>query len=135
MQLSHLHSLISASLCTLILLVQFLIYPSFHNIAEDSFRNAMEAHQRKISFIVIPLMVSELLLSAYFAFSTRSVASIASFLLVLLVWASTAFIQVPLHQKLLMGKNHQLIKQLVQSNYVRVILWISKFSIMELFHH
>ena len=44
-------------------------------------------------------------------------------IIVILIWFSTFFIQVPLHQKLSKGKKNSLIDKLVLTNWFRTVLW------------
>lgn len=127
--LKSLEIITSAGLLVLILIVQILHYPFFKYIEENNFSKAMRFHQNRISSIVMPLMLVELALSVY-AFYSSSPKSTLLILIVLLIWGSTFFIQVPLHQKLLLKKDDTLIKKLVRTNWIRTILWTIKFILV-----
>ena len=55
----------------LIWTVQLVHYPSFQFIEKDSFVEFEKFHQRKISILVIPLMILEVLLSFYNLFTSK----------------------------------------------------------------
>ena len=44
-------------------------------------------------------------------------------ILLLLIWLSTAFLQVPLHRRLAAGYDSRTATRLVRSNWVRTIAW------------
>jgi hypothetical protein len=48
---------------------------------------------------------------------------VAGLVLVGIVWASTFLIQVPLHNRLGSGFNHEVIQLLVNTNWIRTIGW------------
>lgn len=112
---------LSGSLFTLIWLVQLLIYPSFR-LTSQNFTDCMLHHQNRISWVVIPLMIGELIVTVM----QKDMALIG---IVILIWISTAFIQVPLHKKLL-NNSPELVNRLIQSNWIRTSLWTIKLFIV-----
>ena len=44
----------------------------------------------------------------------------------LLIFLSTLFLQVPMHQKLEYGYNNQSINYLINTNWIRTFLWVIK---------
>ena len=62
----------------LIWTVQLVHYPSFQFIEKDSFVEFEKFHQRKISILVIPLMILEVLLSFYNLFNSKLPLSLIS---------------------------------------------------------
>jgi len=72
-------------------------------------------------------MLSELGLAFYLAQQQKwTLIWLLPLGLVLLIWLSTFLIQVPIHNQLGIGKDSFLIKRLVQTNWIRTILWTSK---------
>lgn len=124
------HLVVNFGLLVMIWLIQILHYPSFHFYHEDQFPKAMAFHQRQISFIVIPLMFMELGICAFMLWSSFSPINLLLLLMVLLIWASTFFIQVPLHQRLAICKDHESVNKLVKSNWIRTFLWTLKFFLV-----
>jgi hypothetical protein len=118
------HAAISWSLIGLIWTIQVVHYPLFRDVGPAEFVAYHDRHMRLISWIVGPLMLAEvgsaaLLIylgerSAYFWISLTGLA---------LVWASTIFYQVPIHEKLTLGYDAKLIRQLVRGNWWRTCGW------------
>jgi hypothetical protein len=120
---------ISGALFLLIWFVQILHYPIFYFIDEKRFPESMVFHQKFISFLTLPLMLIELVLSVYAVYLNYA-WSYYVLGIVGLIWLSTFLVQVPLHNKLLAQKDHILIKKLIQSNWIRTWLWTLKTVIV-----
>lgn len=121
------NSACSLFLCGLIWLVQLVHYPSFHFADEARFKEFHTFHSQRISIIVIPVMIIELITSGvlWWNYPASNLYSIG-FYLVILIWASTAIFSVPTHNKLQDGKNTTVINSLVNTNWIRTILWTLK---------
>ena len=120
----------SSSLLGLILIIQFVHYPSFSYIDERLFRKFCEFHQRSITPIVAILMLVEATLSCLRLIQVSNMFTIANFLCVLLIWLTTFLVSVPSHKRLLISKNKLEIKFLVRTNMIRTILWGCKLFIL-----
>ncbi len=120
----------SLPLVGLIWTVQLLVYPNFFKIPESEFVRFHERHSFKISLIVLPLMLTELLAALVLFIrlhhSEISLLVWLNVISVLLVWMSTFLIQVPLHQRLSKGKKDSNIRALVLSNWIRSVLWTAR---------
>ncbi len=118
------HVLITSALCGVIWMVQISHYPQFHYLDPERFKEAMLVHQGKISWVVIPLMIAELALSLF----TLHLPSIA---IVGLIWGSTFFIQVPLHDRLVRsGYGIEVVNKLIKTNWLRTSLWTLKLFLL-----
>lgn len=106
----------------LIWVVQLVIYPLFTFIDDSSFQNYHREYALRITWVVLPLMFSELLLSIVFLYELRDLTSLALFILVLLLWGCTFFLSVPCHQSLEAAQLHMK-ERLIQTNWPRTILW------------
>ena len=85
---------------------------------------AFEAfHKKSITIIVLPLMFTELMTSIMLLYLDQSFFYVLNFVSVKLIWLSTFFISVPLHEKLTQEKSDETIHKLVRSNWIRTILW------------
>ena len=129
--LFDIHLVLTSALVGLIWTIQLVHYPAKHFIAADEFIRYELFHQRQISFVVLPLMLGELSSAAalaFFYFADGSLPMLFSLSLCMLlgVWASTFFIQVPLHSKLATGKDPVAIRRLVSSNWLRTALWTTR---------
>ena len=103
----------------------------FADVPSEAFLLYEVEHQFRTSFVVIPFMSLELVTGLYLVFRMggrflesreERIVRFAFFLLVL-IWGSTFFIQVPLHEQLSLNGDPALIDQLVSSNWIRTISW------------
>lgn len=118
---------VSWALVGLIWVIQLVHYPTFSYVDNSDFLKFHAHHSNSISIIVLPLMLIELALAIYLAYQGQwNFAALIPLLFVLLIWASTFFIQVPLHQKLGQRKDLILIQKLVSTNWIRTIFWTIK---------
>ena len=111
----------------LIWTIQLVHYPSMHFVSRDKFELFHYFHQLRISIIAMPLMAIELITTIILFMQNIDNESSLIFkinlIIVTLIWFSTFFIQVPLHQKLSKGKKTSLIDKLVLTNWFRTVLW------------
>ena len=130
--LSQLSLATTLMLTGLIWVIQLVHYPSFRFIDESRFADFHRFHTLSISLIVIPLMLTELVTGScrFLICMDQSIADPfilwgerVAFVALLGVWGSTFFIQVPLHERLALSRDPQLIEALVQSNWIRTGLW------------
>ena len=112
--------------------IQLVHYPSFHFVASENFVSFEKFHAFRISLVVIPAMLIELLTAAalvYF-FKENSQLLMINFILVLCIWAVTFFISSPAHGKLLSGFSTETINFLISTNWIRTILWTAKAALI-----
>lgn len=121
-------ALASGAMCGLIWFVQIVHYPMFARILGEHSRKYAKEHQQRTTLIVGPLMLVELAAALMIAVSPpagigRGVAMFG-LLLVLLLWLSTALVQMPLHARLERdGHDPEVIEALVRTNWARTALW------------
>lgn len=118
--------LISWFLVGLIWVIQLVHYPSFAYVNVGDFSEFHSFHSSRISILVVPLMISELVLSFYLLQQNFSIFRTIILVLVILIWCSTFFLSVPIHNQLAIGKDDNLIRSLVITNWFRTILWTLK---------
>ena len=108
-------------------LVQLLVYPSMGQVGADGYATYHNLHTSRITPVVAPAMIVELLTAIYFVFVSLEKVSYLYFLLglglVLIIWISTFLVQVPLHEKLGAAFDAAVQKRLVQTNWIRTIGW------------
>lgn len=111
----------------LIWTIQVVHYPSFLEIPSETFAEFHRKHSVRISFIVIFPMLAELLgILVLFTLSPNLHNGIL-LVFVLVIWASTFFLQVPIHQKLeKQGKSLSKINFLISGNWIRTLAWTVK---------
>ena len=124
MDFELLRLLSDTGLFILIWIVQLVIYPSFYYYSEDQLKKWHEIYKLKISIIVLPLMLSQLILHAYAIYGETSVLNTLMLIMIVFVWLSTFLISVPLHDKIEnVANTHTYRKRLVNTNWIRTALW------------
>ena len=119
---------LAAILTGLIWTIQLVHYPGFLKVGAEGFLVYQQAHMRTISYLVIPLMLSELALGVMLQWThwkdpIHGTVYLAT-LSLLLIWLSTWFISSPLHGKLLqIGFDPSTIRKLVNTNWIRTVCW------------
>ena len=112
------------SLVGLIWTIQVLHYPLFAQIGKAEFVEYQHRHMRRITWVVAPLMFAELgAASLLFLLEPSDPLAIAGISLVAVIWMSTAFIQVPCHNRLVDGFDEQAHTRLVRTNWIRTVAW------------
>ena len=122
-----LHCASTLALLGLIWFVQVVHYPLFSLVGREHFVEYERLHQMRTTWVVAPLMSIEALTASLILVSnlTSAERTLAWFgwILLLLIWLSTAFLQVPLHRRLAAGYDSRTATRLVRSNWVRTIAW------------
>jgi hypothetical protein len=120
---------VDAGMAVLILLVQLIIYPSFHAVAEDTFSSWHRRYVGLIGTIVIPLMFIQAGCIVLQLLTSMDWTIILSAAAVLGAWAVTFTISAPCHQKLQRtGKNSEIITLLIRTNWLRTVCWVIAFA-------
>lgn len=129
MGLIEIHGIVSIALAVLIWVIQWVHYPFFIFIDPQQATRAYRFHQYRISFLVIPLMVTELVTASWlmivdgpnaWLLHTVTLASIAG------IWVVTAGYMVPRHRALVQHHSVTVIDELVKYNWIRTFLWTGK---------
>lgn len=106
---------------------QLVQYPFFAYFNAETFTKQHDEYRLWITPIVAPPMILELLTAILLLFyppeNIDSKLVLFGLSLVLVIWASTFFIQVPLHEKLARGFDSEAITNLVNTNWIRTIAW------------
>jgi hypothetical protein len=121
------HAGATVYLVGLIWTVQILHYPLLANVGENHYAAYHNLHASRITPIVAPAMILELLTAIYLAvFPAQMVAAVYFYFglaLVLMIWLSTFLVQVPLHERLGAGFDVDAQRKLVKTNWIRTIAW------------
>lgn len=117
----------SLALTGLIWTIQLVHYPLFGRVGAENFMAYHAEHGRRITPLVAPLMLLELIASGARLFGpTPRLEALGGFGLTVLVWASTALIQVPLHEALGRGAGDAAVRRLVRTNWIRTAAWTAR---------
>ena len=126
--LHHLHLFFSLYLTGLIWFVQVVHYPLMGRVGEDFFLSYEQLHTRLTGWVTAPPMLVELGTGIWLWWQSGDLAGfwLYNLLAIALIWASTFFIQVPLHNRLSRRFDAADHRRLVRSNWIRTILWTGK---------
>lgn len=107
--------------------IQLVQYPFFSEVNAENFPKYHAAHTFWITPIVAPAMLVELFTSILLVFFPPAGIDhkLLWFGLILtgIVWASTFFLQIPLHNKLALGFDPNAHTALVSTNWIRTAAW------------
>ena len=118
------HAAATWALVGLIWTVQVVHYPLFAQVGADVFRDYHARHMLRITFLVAPLMLVEVATAVLLLIRcAREPWLLASLVPLLLIWASTWRMQVPLHESLSNGFDVAVHRKLVASNWWRTGAW------------
>ncbi len=107
--------------------VQIVHYPLFTLVGSDQFSQYEKMHQQLTTYVVAPLMLIEF--ASSFVLCFQSIKDLAAWIpylglaMVIAIWLSTFFIQVPMHGRLDGSFDAEALSILVTSNWIRTILW------------
>ena len=111
----------------LIWTIQAVHYPLFALVGRDQFAQYERQHQARITRVVAPPMVVELVTALLLLVWTPDAvpywALIVGAALVVWIWISTAAEAVPRHRELELGFNDEAHRGLMQANWRRTFLW------------
>ena len=111
----------------LIWLIQCVHYPLFAQVGAETFQDYHVRHTQWITPIVGPLMLLELGTALLITQSPElPIPMWQAWLglgLIGVIWASTALLQIPLHNTLASGPDPVVIDRLVSTNWIRTVAW------------
>ena len=124
MEVSLIQLLIDAMLFVLIWIVQLIVYPGFGYYNDTNLRKWHPSYSRRITVIVMPLMLGQLILYSYSSYASPSLVNLGLLSMVILTWVITFIAAVPLHRRIDMGRAVKDSSQrLVEINWTRTIIW------------
>lgn len=116
--------MIDMALVVLIWIVQLVIYPAFHSIERDKFRQWHQSYTTSISILVFPLMLFQLIIYAWELLVQHNSNFLFSLVLLTGLWVHTFFLSAPIHLQL--GKtayDKNEVNRLIRLNWWRVSAW------------
>lgn len=116
----------------LIWTIQLVHYPSFHHVDKSNFVDFESFHAFRISLIVLPVMVAELLSGGYLVYKNPDHRFLWLNLMGLgVIWLVTLFVSSQLHGQLgQQGYVKELVVQLVSTNWYRTLLWSLRLGLL-----
>lgn len=127
------HALATIAMTGLVWFVQIVHYPLFVRIGAADFAAYHRGHLDRTGRVVVPLMLLELATACAVPFAASADLrgpALAGLVMLLSVWGSTFFIQVPLHRRLGQSPSvearDRLTRRLVVTNGIRTALWSAR---------
>ena len=123
------HAAMTLMMTGLIWVIQLVHYPLFAEVGQAGYERYQAEHVRRITWLVAPLMLTELgcaLSLALICSPEQRVMRFSALALLLLVWVSTALLQVPQHDRLARGWSAEAHLKLVRSNWLRTLSWSAR---------
>ena len=122
-----LHVVVTLFMGGLIWFIQIIHYPLFNRVGGDVFAAYAADNLRLTSYVVVLPMLVEATTAVLLLFFPPNGLDLSflwiGFGLVILVWLSTIFVQLPLHRRLTAGFDRRTYRVLVRSNWIRTTAW------------
>ena len=129
------HLIFTSIMTGVIWVIQIVHYPSFHFIEKELYTAFQKFHMNKISIIVIPIMLAELItgMILFLDKSSKSPFLIISFVILVLIWLITGVFFSKAHNELIAGYQELVVNQLVAMNWIRTLLWTLRLFLLTCF--
>ena len=129
------HLIFTSIMTGVIWVIQIVHYPSFHFIEKELYTAFQKFHMNKISIIVIPIMLAELItgMMLFLDKSPKSPFLIISFVILVLIWLITGVFFSKAHNELMSGYQELVVNQLVVMNWIRTLLWTLRLLLLTCF--
>ena len=129
------HLIATSVMVGVIWIIQLVHYPSFHFIELKQYTTFQRFHMSRISYVVIPAMVTELftLILIIIAMDQIDTLVLASAILLIFIWLITAVFFSGVHQKLTLGYDQTVVDKLVKLNWGRTLLWTLRLLLISIY--
>ena len=130
-----LHLIATSVMVGVIWVIQLVHYPSFHFVELKQYTTFQRFHMARISYVVIPAMLTELFTLILFVISMDQIDTlvVASAILLIFIWLMTAVFFSGVHQKLTLGYDQTVVDKLVKLNWGRTILWTLRLILISIY--
>ena len=130
-----LHLIATSVMVGVIWIIQLVHYPSFHFVELKRYTTFQKFHMNRISYVVIPAMLTELFTLILFVFSMDQIDTLvlASAILLIFIWLMTAVFFSGVHQKLTLGYDQPVVDKLVKLNWGRTLLWTLRLLLISIY--
>lgn len=124
------HAAATLYMTGLIWFVQLVHYPLMASVGKDNYTTYQRLHEQRTTLAVAPAMLIEFATACYLALQTPDGMAPwltwAGLTLVVLIWLSTALLQVPCHKQLGAGFHQTAHRRLVRTNWLRTGMWTAR---------
>ena len=130
-----LHLIATSVMVGVIWIIQLVHYPSFHFIELKQYTTFQRFHMSRISYVVIPAMLTELFTLILIIISMDQIDTLvlASAILLIFIWLMTAVFFSGVHQKLTLGYDQTVVDKLVKLNWGRTLLWTLRLLLISIY--
>ena len=132
LSLDQLHLISTSMMVAIIWIVQILHYPTFLFIDKERYTEFQQFHMNKISYIIVPLMLVELIsgLSILFTVENVQFSFYVSLSLLILIWLITGLFFTKFHSELSKKFSHNTILRLIRLNWIRTVFWTIRLALL-----
>ena len=132
LSLEQLHLIATSMMVAIIWMVQILHYPSFLFVDKKQYTEFQQFHMKKISYIIVPIMLLELFSGFGILFYIEKVqlSLYASLTLLVLIWVITGLFFTKYHTELSKKYNRNTILRLIRFNWIRTVLWTIRLAFL-----
>ncbi len=114
--------------------VQLVHYPSFRFVSTEKGIEAVRFHQRNTSYLVMPLMLTEMG-TGILLMSSSWITQYGNYLLInlallFLIWGVTFLRMMPIYRRLNQNMNEESISSLISTNWIRTALWTARAGLL-----
>ena len=129
------HLIATSVMVGVIWVIQLVHYPSFHFIELKQYTTFQRFHMSRISYVVIPAMLTELFTLILIVISMDQIDTLvlASAILLMFIWLMTAVFFSGVHQKLTLGYEQTVVDKLVKLNWGRTLLWTLRLLLISIY--
>ncbi len=129
------HLIFTSIMTGVIWVIQIVHYPSFHFIEKELYTAFQKFHMNKISIIVMPIMLAELItgIMLFLDKSFKSPFLTISIIILVLIWLITGVFFTKAHNELIAGYQELVVNQLVAMNWIRTLLWTLRLLLLTYF--
>ena len=127
------HTAATLYMTGVIWMVQLVHYPLFAEVGPERFADYERLHQLRISAVVMPPMLIELVTAYLLATAWPGPGRWAAWTglgLLAVIWLSTFLLQVPRHEALAAGFDEATIRSLVLTNWLRTLAWTARAGLV-----
>ena len=124
------HLVATVFMAGVIVFVQVVHYPLMARVGGAEFATYELGHTVRTGWVVVPPMILELVTAVWLSVEAlgtmKEVPAVSGLALLLLIWASTAFLQAPAHGRLVRGFDPVIHRRLVATNWIRTVAWVAR---------
>ena len=118
------HIISTSIMVGVIWVIQLVHYPSFKYVNESDYIIFQKYHMSNISYIVFPVMFTELITALIILFfGEKSLFFVLSLICLFLIWVFTGVLFTKYHRILKEGKDLMIIEKMIKANWIRSLLW------------